>query len=256
MDKGSVELIGPYGLERDLTILSTSINNLSTGVVTSYALYILLGLICYLCVLYYSNFVENFPEILLLILFCSIISTKKDPYETINKVLKNTLLKKLFCKKTFLALVLCNIVGITIRTICIKMGFNLAINDPFLYIISINLTSVIRSYISIVIESIYIKSKLSNKMFIVIKLIICFFIGLIITSCFIYIDNNSDCLFYFIFLIRPSINIDSYSISMLGPGPKDPSTQAVGPLNPYARAAPQPPYRGGQVAKISLLSLY
>jgi NADH-ubiquinone oxidoreductase chain 5 len=68
MDKGLVELIGPYGLEINLTNLSRSINNLSTGVVTSYALYILIGLITYICVLYYSNFVEDFLEILLLIL--------------------------------------------------------------------------------------------------------------------------------------------------------------------------------------------
>ena len=76
MDKGLVELIGPYGLERNLTNLSRNINNLTTGVVTSYALYILIGLISYICVLYYSNFVQDFLEILLLILFCLIISTE------------------------------------------------------------------------------------------------------------------------------------------------------------------------------------
>jgi NADH-ubiquinone oxidoreductase chain 5 len=76
MDKGLVELIGPYGLERNLTNLSRSINNLSTGVVTSYALYILIGLITYICVLYYSNFVEDFLEILLLILISWIYLTK------------------------------------------------------------------------------------------------------------------------------------------------------------------------------------
>ena len=76
MDKGLVEFIGPYGLQRNLTNLSISINNLSTGVVTSYALYILIGLISYQCVLYYSNFVDDFLEVLLLILFCLINSTK------------------------------------------------------------------------------------------------------------------------------------------------------------------------------------
>jgi NADH-ubiquinone oxidoreductase chain 5 len=79
MDKGLVELIGPYGLERNLTNLSRSINNLSTGVVTSYALYILIGLITYICVLYYSNFVEDFLEILLLILI-SLIYLTKNPF--------------------------------------------------------------------------------------------------------------------------------------------------------------------------------
>src|SRR6266536_661822 len=47
IDKGSVELLGPYGLEKGLLNLSNNINNLSTGVVTSYALYILIGLIIY-----------------------------------------------------------------------------------------------------------------------------------------------------------------------------------------------------------------
>lgn len=77
MDKGLVELIGPYGLEKNLINLSRNINNLSTGVVTSYALYILIGLISYLCVLYYSNFVEDFLDVLLLILFCLINCSKK-----------------------------------------------------------------------------------------------------------------------------------------------------------------------------------
>ena len=77
MDKGLVELIGPYGLEKNLINLSRNINNLSTGVVTSYALYILIGLISYLCVLYYSSFVEDFLDILLLILFCLINCSKK-----------------------------------------------------------------------------------------------------------------------------------------------------------------------------------
>lgn len=76
MDKGLVELIGPYGLERNLTNLSVNINNLTTSVVTSYALYILIGLITYICVLYYSNFVENFLDLLLLTLF-SVISYEK-----------------------------------------------------------------------------------------------------------------------------------------------------------------------------------
>ncbi len=48
LDKGSVELLGPYGLEKGLINLSNYINNLSTGVITSYALYILIGLISYI----------------------------------------------------------------------------------------------------------------------------------------------------------------------------------------------------------------
>ena len=48
MDKGLVELIGPFGLENNLISFSKNINNLSTGVVTYYALYILIVLIAYI----------------------------------------------------------------------------------------------------------------------------------------------------------------------------------------------------------------
>ena len=71
IDKGSVELLGPYGLEKGLLSLSKNIGNLSTGVITTYALYILIGLIFYICLLYFS-FVNN--DILLLLLF-AIFST-------------------------------------------------------------------------------------------------------------------------------------------------------------------------------------
>ncbi|KAG9227926.1 various chains-domain-containing protein, partial [Amylocarpus encephaloides] len=48
IDKGSVELLGPYGLEKILITLSRNIASLDTKVITSYALYILIGLILYL----------------------------------------------------------------------------------------------------------------------------------------------------------------------------------------------------------------
>nr|YP_002970895.1 NADH dehydrogenase subunit 5 [Microsporum canis]YP_010951053.1 NADH dehydrogenase subunit 5 [Microsporum ferrugineum]ACR19623.1 NADH dehydrogenase subunit 5 [Microsporum canis]WML69449.1 NADH dehydrogenase subunit 5 [Microsporum ferrugineum] len=65
LDKGSVELLGPYGLEKGLLNLSKNIGNLSTGVITSYALYILIGLIFYVFLLYLN--IDN--NILLLLLF-------------------------------------------------------------------------------------------------------------------------------------------------------------------------------------------
>ena len=71
MDKGSVELFGPYGLEKRLTDISKLIGRLSTGIVTSYALYILIGLISYISILYYGKTSDNYLE-LLLILFAFI----------------------------------------------------------------------------------------------------------------------------------------------------------------------------------------
>jgi len=70
IDKGSVEYIGPFGLEKGLFSLSNNIAKLSTGVITSYALYILIGLILYL--LFYS-FIDNSVIILALCLSLSLV---------------------------------------------------------------------------------------------------------------------------------------------------------------------------------------
>ena len=51
LDIGSVELIGPNGLKRMLTHSSKSIVSLSTGVVTNYALFILIGFYFYTLIL-------------------------------------------------------------------------------------------------------------------------------------------------------------------------------------------------------------
>ena len=84
MDKGSVELFGPYGLENKLTNISQFISNLSTGVVTSYALYILIGLIFYVSILYYGKMPDNYLE-LLLILFAFVNVKHSHPNYINNK---------------------------------------------------------------------------------------------------------------------------------------------------------------------------
>ena len=50
LDKGSVELLGPFGLEKGLLFLSKTISKLDTGLITSYALYILVGFIFYISI--------------------------------------------------------------------------------------------------------------------------------------------------------------------------------------------------------------
>lgn len=79
MDKGIVETFGPLGLQNKFTEISKSINNLSTGVVTNYALYILLGLLFFLNVLFFSNFINiNYILIIILIVlscFASVFGT-------------------------------------------------------------------------------------------------------------------------------------------------------------------------------------
>jgi NADH-ubiquinone oxidoreductase chain 5 len=67
IDKGSIEYIGPYGLEVGLSYLSKKLSNLDSGLVTSYALYILSGFILYI---YFWNY--NIYNEILLIIFISL----------------------------------------------------------------------------------------------------------------------------------------------------------------------------------------
>ena len=68
LDKGLVELVGPFGLKNLLLNLSTNINNLNTGIITYYALYILIGLNFYLFIFYFINYITSFTIILILII--------------------------------------------------------------------------------------------------------------------------------------------------------------------------------------------
>jgi len=71
LDKGSIEYLGPYGLEKLLLTLSGNIAKLNTGVITSYALFILVGVILY--ILFYSYF-DNIVIILALFISLSLVS--------------------------------------------------------------------------------------------------------------------------------------------------------------------------------------
>ena len=66
LDKGSIELLGPFGLVLGLIKLSKNIASLSTGIVTSYALYILMGFVVYLLITYLT--LLNFDIVLIFIL--------------------------------------------------------------------------------------------------------------------------------------------------------------------------------------------
>jgi NADH-ubiquinone oxidoreductase chain 5 len=76
LDKGSVELLGPYGLEKGLITLSRNIASLDTGVITSYALYILIGLIFYITIPYLS-LIDNSLLLLILLPVVAVFQRKK-----------------------------------------------------------------------------------------------------------------------------------------------------------------------------------
>jgi len=74
IDKGSIELVGPYGLEIGLVTLSKNIANLDTGVITSYALYILVGLTFYMLIPYIYAIDNN---LLIVVLFALLSLSRK-----------------------------------------------------------------------------------------------------------------------------------------------------------------------------------
>jgi NADH-ubiquinone oxidoreductase chain 5 len=73
LDKGSVELLGPYGLEKGLITLSRNIASLDKGIITSYALYILIGFIFYILIPYFAVFDNNLFLLIVLALFTIMI---------------------------------------------------------------------------------------------------------------------------------------------------------------------------------------
>ena len=54
LDRGAIELIGPYGIVKGLYKTSDLIASTDTSVITNYALYILLGLIGYISLIFFS----------------------------------------------------------------------------------------------------------------------------------------------------------------------------------------------------------
>jgi len=82
IDKGSVEYLGPYGLEKGL---------LNTGIITSYALYILVGLVFYIL---FNAYINNSMSILVLLMSLSLVlyDAKALRFNLISKVKYSSIL--------------------------------------------------------------------------------------------------------------------------------------------------------------------
>jgi NADH-ubiquinone oxidoreductase chain 5 len=74
LDKGAIELIGPFGLEKGLLLLSKNLASLETGVITTYALYILTGFVFFILISYLWLIDESLLILILFALF-SVINT-------------------------------------------------------------------------------------------------------------------------------------------------------------------------------------
>ena len=71
LDRGSVELVGPYGLEKILLSINGYLNKLSTGVITTYALYILIGFMIFSLL---PNILPYFDNLLILLILASFVN--------------------------------------------------------------------------------------------------------------------------------------------------------------------------------------
>lgn len=104
LDKGSIELIGPFGLEKGLTFLSNTTKKLESGNVSNYALHILATLVIYIIV---PAVVSNLLIIMLLALFnLNLNYAGKSEYKTtklLSVFILPTVYKRCFtCTNSFL----------------------------------------------------------------------------------------------------------------------------------------------------------
>src|SRR3989440_3241245 len=146
IDKGSVELLGPFGLEKGLLKLSKSIASLDTGVITSYALYILVGLIFYILIPYLS-LTDN--SLLLLILF-GLFSIKKEkfinykpkPHTFVNvvvhsdfdlKIMIKNIREKVFNKKNIITILIMSLLIFSVRYVLFYLEYTPNISFILIY---------------------------------------------------------------------------------------------------------------------------
>jgi hypothetical protein len=119
IDKGSVEYLGPYGLEKGLLNISNNIARLNTGVITSYALYILIGLITYLLFNSYINS-SNIILVLLISLSLALFGTYKHNAHILTSSLQVRRLSISYkMKKTLITILFFTIVTYIIRCLFI-----------------------------------------------------------------------------------------------------------------------------------------
>ena len=83
IDKGSVEYLGPYGLEKGLLNISNNIGSLNTGSVTTYALYITTSIVFYML---FSSYIGSSILILsILLATCLVLYSPNHPFSTTIK---------------------------------------------------------------------------------------------------------------------------------------------------------------------------
>jgi NADH-ubiquinone oxidoreductase chain 5 len=185
LDKGSIELLGPYGLQRGFIILSKAITNLNKGIVTEYGLYNLIGLIALMFIPLLKDLDMNTIILIVLAIFIVVSIVKGTNYNdsfvlqsnlvqtNSSYVLQSNFIKvfdfdlkkkildlkeRIFNKKFFVKTLLLAIISIIVR-ICILEAYNVDIFRDFenfvvypVYTIFFFFRSIISSIIDLLFE--------------------------------------------------------------------------------------------------------
>ncbi len=88
LDKGSIEYLGPYGFEKLFLFISKTINSFSNGIITNYALYIIIGIMSYLIYnnSWYIMFIMPFLLIILLTIATSFLIINSNNKTNLNNL--------------------------------------------------------------------------------------------------------------------------------------------------------------------------
>jgi NADH-ubiquinone oxidoreductase chain 5 len=124
LDKGSIESLGPYGLEKGLVKLSKNISTLNTSIIPNYSLYIVIGFIGYLFVLNSADFhITSMVIIFLSLTLITNIENSNQELETKGKKVLNSsifptkIFSRIFTKKNLLSAFYITIWGLCSRLI-------------------------------------------------------------------------------------------------------------------------------------------
>jgi NADH-ubiquinone oxidoreductase chain 5 len=83
IDRGVIELVGPYGLSNSIVKTAKNISNLDSGVITTYALYITIGFLFLLTLIFssliFNDSINEFIKITIILIFAIFINYKTNP---------------------------------------------------------------------------------------------------------------------------------------------------------------------------------
>jgi len=99
IDRGAIELLGPYALTNKLTGTGINISKLDTGVITTYSLYIVISLLGLIYVTFSSSLLETQyldSKIVIIMLFALLVTLNYNKLDEANKIEGNPHSNKIY----------------------------------------------------------------------------------------------------------------------------------------------------------------